>query len=246
MTNLSFDLYALVTLLIMAVALPLVGIWDFHRLLRHLDEGRANARKNAYNWILVMEWGLVLAFVGWWLGAGRGWAPLGLVPEAAGWQWVALGLGLAATAFMIGQMIVVVRSTKELAKVRDQMGDLAGMAPQTPSERRQFVWVAITAGVCEEILYRGVLMAILTPLTGLWPAVALSSVIFGLGHAYQGFSGIAKTGLIGLVMALLTVYSGSLLVAIVLHAVVDLTSGHIMSTAIRAESPDLEPEAQPT
>ncbi len=51
---------------------------------------------------------------------------------------------------------------------------------------------------------------------------------FGLGHAYQGIAGIAKTGLIGLVLALLTVFSGSLFIAIVLHTVVDLTSGRII------------------
>ena len=45
---------------------------------------------------------------------------------------------------------------------------------------------------------------------GTWPAVALSSLIFGLGHAYQGPAGMGKTGLVGLVMALLTVASGSL------------------------------------
>jgi membrane protease YdiL (CAAX protease family) len=70
-------------------------------------------------------------------------------------------------------------------------------------------------------------------LVGTWPAVAITSVIFGLGHAYQGFSGIVKTGLVGLVLALLTVFSGSLFIAIVLHAVVDLTSGRLMGKALR-------------
>ena len=76
-------------------------------------------------------------------------------------------------------------------------------------------------------------MAALTPLVGLWPAVALSSAIFGLGHAYQGLAGIGKTALLGFLMALLTVFSGSLFVAIVLHAVIDITSGRIMSAALR-------------
>ena len=53
-----------------------------------------------------------------------------------------------------------------------------------------------------------------------------------MGHAYQGFSGIVKTTLVGLVMALLTVFSGSLLVAMVLHTVIDLTSGRMMGAAV--------------
>jgi len=96
-----------------------------------------------------------------------------------------------------------------------------------------FDMVSITAGVCEEILYRGLLLATLVSLVGTWPAVAITSLIFGLGHAYQGISGIAKTGLAGLVLALLTVFSGSLFIAIVLHAVGDLASGRIMGKALR-------------
>ena len=93
--------------------------------------------------------------------------------------------------------------------------------------------VSITAGVCEEILYRGLLLATLVSLVGTWPAVAITSLIFGLGHAYQGISGIAKTGLVGLVLAWFTVSSGSLYIAIVLHAIIDLTSGRLMGKALR-------------
>ncbi len=107
------------------------------------------------------------------------------------------------------------------------------MAPQSANEMRLFAAVAVTAGVCEEILYRGVLLAVLTPLVGTWPAVALSTAVFGLGHTYQGVAGIGKTALVGRVMAMLTVFSGSLFVAILLHAVVDLTSGRTMAAAKR-------------
>jgi len=81
-------------------------------------------------------------------------------------------------------------------------------------------------------------MTVLTPAVGLWPAVALSSVIFGMGHAYQGFPGIVKTTLVGLGMALLTVFSGSLLVAMVLHTVIDLTSGRMMGAALKGRELD--------
>ena len=73
---------------------------------------------------------------------------------------------------------------------------------------------------------------------GLWPAVVVSSIIFGLGHAYQGKVGILKTGAVGLVMALLVVFSGSLWIAILVHAVVDITSGRIMSAAMEVPEPD--------
>ncbi len=231
-TNL-FDLFGLITLLLLIVVTPLLGVWDFRRLMRWVAEGRSDARMKTYNWILIMEWGLTLGLLGWWLLAGRKLATIGLLPAAGGWQWLAIGLGVAAVGFQIQQMVSVLRSPEQLAKVRDQMGDLRGLAPQSSAEDRLFGLVSVTAGVCEEILYRGLLLAVLSPVVGIWPAVLLSSLIFGLGHAYQGATGIFKTTVIGLVMALLAVFSGSLFVPMLLHAVIDLTSGRMMGAALR-------------
>jgi CAAX protease family protein len=239
----TFDLYALIILLILAIAIPLIGIWDFRRLIRWAEEGRADARVKTYQWILGMEWLLTAGLLGWWLAAGRSFATVGLIPIAERWQWLAIGVGIALTVFMIGQMLFIARKPDQLAKIREQMGDLVHLAPRTPTEDRLFVLVSITAGVCEEVLYRGLLLAALSPVVGTWTAVALSSVIFGLGHVYQGFEGIGKTTFIGLVMALLTVFSGSIFVAILLHTIIDLTSGRMMGVALRT-APEASPSEQ--
>ena len=236
MNTSMIDLFALVLLLLLVVIFPLIGIWDFRRLVRWIQEGRTDARVHTYNWILVMEWGVTIGLLAWWFIAGRDIAPLGFIFSAGGWQWLAVGVGLILSLFMLFQMSKVVRSHEELKKLREQMGDLGHLAPQTPEEDRKFVLVSITAGICEEMIYRGLLMAVLVPIVGTWPAVALSSVIFGLGHVYQGLVGVGKTTLVGLVMALLTVFSGSVFTAIILHAVIDMTSGRMMGAALRDDS----------
>lgn len=238
----TLDIFTLSTLLILAVALPLLGIWDFRRLIRWTEEGRSDARIKTYQWILFMEWGMTLGLMAWWLGTGRTMDSLSLVSAYQGWGWLAFGLGIAGSIFMLYQMVTVMRDPGELAKLRDQMGDLSSLAPQSATENRYFFLVSITAGICEEVLYRGILMGALIPALGLWSAVALSSVVFGMGHMYQGLTGIVKTTLLGLLMALLTVFSGSLLVAILLHVVIDLTSGRMMGAALDAFGKDERPE----
>jgi len=87
------------------------------------------------------------------------------------------------------------------------------------------------AGVCEEILFRGFLIrwlhggALGLPLVG---ALAASSLIFGLGHAYQGFKGVLSTAVGGLVLGLLFLLSGQLIPAMVLHALLDLQVVYVL------------------
>jgi len=234
----SFDtLFTLILLLLLAVAFPLLGARDFRLLLRQTREGVADARVNFYKGVLKFHWPLTIGLLAWWLLSGNGLESIGPIPVADGRQWVAIGVGVLAILAQVIYLAIVSRNADKLSGIKKHIGDLAYLAPQTPREDRLFDMVSITAGVCEEILYRGLLLATLVSLVGTWPAVVISSVIFGLGHAYQGISGIAKTGLVGLVLAWLTVSSGSLFIAIVLHAAIDLTSGRIMGKALRVTPP---------
>ncbi len=234
----SFDtLFTLIILVLLAVVFPLLGVRDYRLLLGRISDGVADARVQAYKSVLKMHWPLTIGLLAWWLLSGNSLESVGLIPVADGWQWVAIGVGVFAILAQVIYLATVSRNADKLTEIKEQMGELSNLAPQTPTENRLFDMVSITAGVCEEILYRGLLLATLVSLVGTWPAVAISSLIFGLGHAYQGIRGIAKTGLVGLVLALLTVFSGSLFIAIVLHAAIDLTSGRIMGRALRMTPP---------
>ena len=52
--------------------------------------------------------------------------------------------------------------------------------------------------------------------------VLIAAVAFGLAHAYQGLAGIVTTGVLGGVMAAVYLQTGSLLLPVLLHAVIDL------------------------
>ena len=60
-----------------------------------------------------------------------------------------------------------------------------------------------------------------------------STLLFGLGHAYQGAGGIVRTGIVGLLFAGVYVTTGSLLAAMLLHAVIDAASGMVAYLALR-------------
>lgn len=236
MNGTTFDPLAICLLIVLTLVGPIMGVWDYRRFLRRVRDD-ANARLKAYLWTIAIEWILTIGFVTWWFLSGRTLAPLRLVPTADGLQWLVISAGLIVVAFAILQMVIVLRSPEKMEQVRRQSGELSAIAPHTATEQHAFLWVSITAGMCEEILYRGLLLAVLSAALGLWPAVILSTAIFGLGHAYQGWKGILKTAAMGLVLALLAVGSGSLFVPILLHAVGDITSGRMMGAASRSTPP---------
>jgi membrane protease YdiL (CAAX protease family) len=106
-----------------------------------------------------------------------------------------------------------------------QLRPVAALLPRTPSERRWFALLAMTAGICEELLYRGFGLAALR-----WAApdittaalVITSGAAFGFAHLYQGRLGMTLTGALGAYLAWITIAIGNLVPVMLLHALLDL------------------------
>jgi uncharacterized protein len=132
--------------------------------------------------------------------------------------WTA-GLSAACLAVPIASRLVGVSSTPALDWI----------LPRTHGEKLGFAGLSATAGVTEEIIFRGFLVPALVTVTGSTAAaVVVSSVAFGSVHAYQGMVGVVRTALIGAVLALSLVATGSLVPAIVAHAVANLVVGIVL------------------
>ena len=133
-------------------------------------------------------------------------------------------MGAALVALFL-PIFLMMRSETTRARIAKSLEKLNFILPRTAEERRWFVLVAITAGVCEEILYRGFLIHYFRELslsTGLIGALILSSCVFGFAHLYQGVVGIVQTTILGAIFGLIFIVTGSLLLPMVLHALIDL------------------------
>ena len=106
-----------------------------------------------------------------------------------------------------------------------QLRPVAALLPRTTQERWTFAALAVTAGVCEELIYRGFGLAALrwaVPGIGEGALIAVTATAFGLAHLYQGRVGVVLTGVLGAYFAWMTISTGSLLPAMLLHGLVDL------------------------
>jgi len=160
---------------------------------------------------------------------------------------LAQAIALLALLAVIGYLGFSLSRVVQDAEVRQQTAEaLRDQAWSLPVNRREAGWfigpVSLSAGICEELLFRGYLIPWLGQALPIWAAVLLSSVLFGLLHAYQGPAGIVRTGAVGLVLALVFVATGSLLVPIVLHVVVDAYAGALSWISLRDDDAKRPPD----
>jgi hypothetical protein len=102
--------------------------------------------------------------------------------------------------------------------------------PKTRQERRTWDFVAINAGITEEIIFRGYLFFILAyffPNLPLSIILVLSTLIFGLGHIYQGFE-VIKPAIVGLFYGFLFIVFNSIYPIIIIHILQDLVVRNLL------------------
>jgi sodium transport system permease protein len=87
----------------------------------------------------------------------------------------------------------------------------------------QLFWVllsmAIIPAICEEFLFRGYILTRLLGQDNRWQAIMISSVLFGLFH--QDFYRLLPATIAGVMLAFITIQSGSLYNAIASHILVN-------------------------
>lgn len=164
-----------------------------------------------------------------------GYGPLARIVRSAGdapWLPGQSRLAPLVTGAVVGMLFVLLLPAAIAlgsAKARERSGQvfkrLAFFLPVTAGERAWWVAISITAGVCEEIIFRGFLLRYLH--AGPWhltlaAAIVIAAAIFGLQHLYQGVAGVMQTAVLGVLFSLIFLVTGTLLVPMLLHCVMDL------------------------
>lgn len=92
----------------------------------------------------------------------------------------------------------------------------------TPAELTWAMALALTAGVGEEIIFRGVLYQLLERQFGnVMIAAVLCVVIFAVGHATQGLKGIVFSAYLAICLHYIVIVFGSIIVAMIVHTLYD-------------------------
>ncbi len=134
---------------------------------------------------------------------------------AAGFWVVALGL-----LWVFGRLL----------RVGAQGSNIQFILPHGPAELALWIALSVTAGICEETIFRGYLQRQFMALTKNAPAgIVISAAGFGAAHAYQGFRMAVLISLFGAMFGILAYWRGTVRPGMIVHAWQDSLGGLVGS-----------------
>lgn len=231
--------HALIAL--MTIIVPILGVLRYPKMVERIRLRGGPARLAVYTTSGTYQWMEVTALLVWWGLAGRAFPDLGFNWTPTWQAWTALGISVALILLYVSQARTVSASAEAREQVRVTLAPIEAILPHDRDERNGFFARAVTAGIAEEIIWRGFLLWYLTQFFAPSIAATIAIAAFAVGHAYQGLTGAAKAGVAGLVCWALYAFSGSLIPAIIVHVAVDVGSGAMAYIAYsQTESDRLE------
>jgi membrane protease YdiL (CAAX protease family) len=186
---------------------------------------RLTPREVVYRSGMTTSWFLALA------GATVLWMEQGPAPGTVGLTWMPAVSGVLWSAGTLAVLLAGMGAFSLLSRLLGQTEspDLLHLIPATRRERWLFAGLSVSAGITEEFIYRGIALAALGDLPwvqghgGPWLAAAVVAAAFGLGHGYQDAIGMVRAGVLGFLLAVPVLITGSLLPGMAAHAALDLT-----------------------
>lgn len=147
--------------------------------------------------------------------------------------YIALVLASLYFIYLVYSLTVLkINAMKKISLNQKLPEEVKVMLPITSNEKKVWVVTAISAGITEEILFRGFLfflMGQLFPALNIFWILGAATLIFGIGHLYQGLTEAVKPMLIGFMFGLFYIAFGSILPCILLHAMQDLCATYIIN-----------------
>jgi membrane protease YdiL (CAAX protease family) len=200
-----FGLFGLALAVARSEALPLVGVYG---------------KGAGYVWIIVFVWAIV-AFICFGLRGtilrdliGGNWAkPMAIVRDAA------LSLAFLVVIFVVSQGLANLLQAEPNETIRN-------LIPRSSAQVFLFLALTLTAGFCEEVIYRGYLQRQFAALThSAAGGIILQALAFGAGHTYQGWRFVLIISVVGAMFGLLARRRRSLRPGMIAHFLQDGIGG---------------------
>ncbi len=175
-------------------------------------------RISIYERTMLFEWlmlGLVLAGI-WWHGSS--------LLTVLGQRWSSVSRFLRDLGIGVVFLIVAMMLGSVLPHGDDHVARL--ILPQGRTEMWVWVTLSLSAGICEEAIYRGYLQRQFISVTRSVPVgIVLSAAAFAGAHAYQGWQMVLGIGVLGAIAGTIAYWRKSVRPGMIEHFLQDMLAG---------------------
>lgn len=230
----GLSLVDIAMLVVIVLGLPMEALLNLKKGREELASNAPGVRVKHYTQTILLLWAISLPVIVLWAVSGRDWAEIGFQIPTGPYAMYGLGLAGLITMFFLYQHAVVSKSREAREKYRDGIlgnARIANFMPHTDDERQLFNLMGVTAGITEEIVFRGYLIWVLSLFAPLWVAALIALALFTVLHLYQGADQLPSVFGMGGLLTLVFVLTGSLWPAIALHIFVDVINNQTVWTA---------------
>ncbi len=192
------------------------------------------------NYGITLAWEWLLAGIALW-GTRLNKTPLQELTgeRRRGMRELLVDIGVAAVFWIfsvtvLGALALILR----LFHLESAQKQISQLAPATLAEGAMWIALSVSAGICEEFVFRGYLQQQFIRVTGrVWAGVLVSSVLFGCAHGYEGIAGMLMITAFGALFSLLALRRRSLRACMIAHAWHDCFTGVALALLNRAHVP---------
>jgi len=218
----NVDLFGLWFVFIMVVLIPIAVIRSSRRA-RPAEESHQRITQRLRNVVFLVVMAVIALGVAWRDNISL-FPPMQLTGTL-----VALSLAILLGVLALAEALLMARSPAERRELWVRQ-----IIPRNNAERLVWVISSTAAGVTEEIIFRGVLFALLVALTSSISFAALvSAVVFAIAHFRQGWKSMVFIFGIALLFQWLVIFTASLVPAMIIHAIYNIIRGLRASYGMR-------------
>lgn len=215
---------------VIGIGMPIMAILSAQRMeaTAEDEEMLANiSKKDLYYTNGLMLWIAAMVITTAWQLSGKSYALLGITKPIYSKE-VVIGT-VTLLAIYLGDLLFNLYNYYKGKEDTTDKG-IEMIAPTTWKEYGPYIFLALSAGICEEIIYRGFALNYLmnwysTSLYQMYFAIIVSSIAFAVAHIYQGWVNVLKILIISFLFGYIFIMSKSLLLVSIIHIGVDMLSG---------------------
>jgi len=138
---------------------------------------------------------------------------------------LSIALFFLSVSFLLLQYKTMKVTSDACDAIKEKLKDIYHYLPKTKTELSWFAAVSVSAGICEEILFRVFLYGYLGEKVHVIIAMLLSNVIFAITHIGSGVKNMVSSLLLGLLFSVVYYYTENIWILVVLHTGIDINTG---------------------